>query len=86
MVREAEGQLTDFAGNVISTTVVGACILGALVVGKKLLEGSDHRTYSQNPADAKNTDSPMATDNDVMEVDTPADDVTSHVSGEDKLE
>lgn len=46
LTRESEDQLADLAGNAMSTTVVGACILAALVVGKKLLkEGGDTETY-----------------------------------------
>jgi hypothetical protein len=37
LTRETEDQLADLAGNAMSTTVVGGCILAALVVGKKLL-------------------------------------------------
>lgn len=46
LTRETEDQLADLAGNAMSTTVVGACILAALVVGKKLLKsGDDTETY-----------------------------------------
>ncbi|EGN96836.1 hypothetical protein SERLA73DRAFT_93465 [Serpula lacrymans var. lacrymans S7.3] len=46
LTRETEDQLADLAGNAMSTTVVGACILAALVVGKKLLKaGNDEQTY-----------------------------------------
>jgi hypothetical protein len=38
LTRETEDQLADLAGNAMSTTVVGACILAALVVSKNLLE------------------------------------------------
>jgi len=37
LTREREDQLKDLAGNAMSTTVVGACILAALVAGKELL-------------------------------------------------
>ena len=37
LTRENEDQLADLAGNAMSTTVVGACMLAALVVGRKLL-------------------------------------------------
>jgi hypothetical protein len=37
LTRETEDQLADLAGNAMSTTVVGACILAALVTGRKLL-------------------------------------------------
>ncbi|KAF5373238.1 hypothetical protein D9615_007418 [Tricholomella constricta] len=46
LTRETEDQLADLAGNAMSTTVVGACILAALVSGKKLLkDGNDVQTY-----------------------------------------
>ncbi len=46
LTRESEDNLADLAGNAMSTTVVGACILAALVSGKKLLKsGSDAQTY-----------------------------------------
>ena len=32
LTRETEDQLADLAGNAMSTTVVGACILAALVI------------------------------------------------------
>ena len=41
LTRETEDQLADLAGNAMSTTVVGACMLAALVVGRKLLKGGD---------------------------------------------
>ena len=34
LTRETEDQLADLAGNAMSTTVVGTCILAALVVGR----------------------------------------------------
>lgn len=46
LTRETEDQLADLAGNAMSTTVVGACIIAALVAGKKLLKaGDDVQTY-----------------------------------------
>ncbi|KAJ3514723.1 hypothetical protein NLJ89_g2214 [Agrocybe chaxingu] len=46
LTRETEDQLADLAGNAMSTTVVGACMLAALVAGKKLLKaGDDSETY-----------------------------------------
>jgi hypothetical protein len=39
LTRETEDQLADLAGNAMSTTVIGASIMAALVVGKKLLKG-----------------------------------------------
>ncbi|KAF5361779.1 hypothetical protein D9756_002318 [Leucocoprinus leucothites] len=63
LTRETEDQLADLAGNAMSTTVVGACILAALVVGKNLLKaGDDTETY-----ESKNS---QAYDSDAMQVDT----------------
>ena len=59
LTRENEDQLADLAGNAMSTTVVGACMLAALVVGHKLLkDGSESRTYEQVREDAMVEDSP----------------------------
>jgi hypothetical protein len=46
LTRESQDELADLAGNAMSSTVVGACILSALVVGQKLLKsGDDIETY-----------------------------------------
>lgn len=65
LTRESEDNLADLAGNAMSTTVVGACILAALVSGKRLLKsGNDFQTYeSKHDGD---DDQPEA---DSMEVD-----------------
>ncbi|RPD59037.1 hypothetical protein L226DRAFT_489066 [Lentinus tigrinus ALCF2SS1-7] len=88
LTRETEDQLADLAGNAMSTTVVGACILSALVIGRKLLkDGSDDRTYEQHHEDSMAVDDSKHKDHDiVMEVDTPATDVESHIAGEEQLE
>ncbi len=88
LTRETEDQLADLAGNAMSTTVVGACILSALVVGKKLLKhGSDDRTYEEHHRDTMHVEvSNVKEDDDVMEVDAPATDVGAHITGEDQLE
>ena len=83
LTRETEDQLADLAGNAMSTTVVGACILAALVVGKKLLkEGSDNMTYEQHHGHSVDNDE----EDEVMEVDPPADNIEAHISGEEQLE
>ncbi len=47
--RETEDQLADLAGNAMSTTVVGSCILAALVCGRKLLKaGMIRKATSQS--------------------------------------
>jgi hypothetical protein len=58
LTRETEDNLADLAGNAMSTTVVGACILAALVSGKKLLKaGNDSQTYESKHDDGDDTES-----------------------------
>ncbi|KAJ3759789.1 hypothetical protein EV360DRAFT_41171 [Lentinula raphanica] len=46
LTRETEDQLADLAGNAMSTTVVGACIVGSLIVSQRLFkEGKDRTVY-----------------------------------------
>lgn len=48
LTRETEDQLADLAGNAMSTTVVGASILAALVSARKLLKaGNDAESYEE---------------------------------------
>ncbi|KAF9038468.1 hypothetical protein BJ165DRAFT_1352302 [Panaeolus papilionaceus] len=83
LTRESEDQLADLAGNAMSTTVVGACILAALVTGKKLLKsGGDSETYEdKHGGDAYNAldDSMEVEANDIEEA------IPSQVVGEDRL-
>lgn len=73
LTRESEDQLADLAGNAMSTTVVGACILAALVSGRKLLKaGDDAQSYKMK------YDNPGAQESgelDLMEIDKPAETV-----------
>ena len=69
LTRETEDQLADLAGNAMSTTVVGASIMAAMVVGKKLLR----RGPSDDDAQ------------DAMEVDVPSATVKNQITGEDQL-
>ncbi|KAI0333863.1 hypothetical protein GY45DRAFT_1432004 [Cubamyces sp. BRFM 1775] len=87
LTRETEDQLADLAGNAMSTTVVGACMLAALVVGRKLLkEGSDDTTYEQRHEDRMAEDRPAAAKIEAeMEVDQPVEDVGDHITGEEQL-
>ncbi|KAI0831805.1 hypothetical protein BC628DRAFT_1311075 [Trametes gibbosa] len=87
LTRETEDQLADLAGNAMSTTVVGACMLAALVIGRKLLkEGSDESTYEQRAEDRMDEDEPRSTKVEaIMEVDQPAEDVGAHITGEEQL-
>jgi hypothetical protein len=76
LTRETEDQLADLAGNAMSTTVVGACILAILVVGKKLLK-SGHDEVDEPKSEAA----------DGMDVDQPSDTPTVEkgIVGEDQL-
>ncbi|KAJ7879940.1 hypothetical protein B0H14DRAFT_2707965 [Mycena olivaceomarginata] len=77
LTRETEDQLADLAGNAMSTTVVGACILAALVSGIGLLKaGSDSQSYEAKRSGA------MEVDDDVK---AESMDVDNHVVGEDQL-
>lgn len=87
LTRETEDQLADLAGNAMSTTVVGACMLAALVIGKKLLmKGDETESYEEKAGRAFD-----ARDNarDAMDIDGPASssraDVESRISGEEQL-
>jgi hypothetical protein len=82
LTRETEDQLADLAGNAMSTTVVGACILAALVSGKKLLKaGDDLQSYEHKNGKADEELAPMDIDAATYSrVDE------SQVVGEDQLE
>ncbi|KAF5350208.1 hypothetical protein D9758_007844 [Tetrapyrgos nigripes] len=83
LTRESEDNLADLAGNAMSTTVVGASILAALVTGMNLLkEGGDKTTYESKRGIED------AVDEDVMDVDEVVDSGPSleeHIAGEDQL-
>ncbi|KAJ7446763.1 hypothetical protein FB451DRAFT_1291430 [Mycena latifolia] len=83
LTRETEDQLADLAGNAMSTTVVGACILAALVSGAGLLKtGTDSQSYEAKQSDAAILD----VEPEAMEVDVDAPDVIEdHVVGEEQL-
>ncbi|KAJ6619889.1 hypothetical protein B0H10DRAFT_2023863 [Mycena sp. CBHHK59/15] len=84
LTRETEDQLADLAGNAMSTTVVGACILAALVSGVELLKGgADSQSYEAKQTDAAVEDDGM--DIDVEEVEEVADVIDDHVVGEEQL-
>ncbi|KAG6861443.1 hypothetical protein C0995_016534 [Termitomyces sp. Mi166 len=80
LTRETEDQLADLAGNAMSTTVVGTCILAALVAGKKLLKaGDDAQTYETKAGTNDSEITPMDVDA-VVEAS-----VASVIVGEDQL-
>ncbi|KAF7309902.1 Helicase C-terminal domain-containing protein [Mycena indigotica] len=79
LTRETEDQLADLAGNAMSTTVVGACILAALTTGMRLLKnGKDDRSYESKRGMAE-------TETTAMDVDIAKDTLEDHVVGEDEL-
>ncbi|KZT07288.1 uncharacterized protein LAESUDRAFT_725197 [Laetiporus sulphureus 93-53] len=87
LTRETEDQLADLAGNAMSTTVVGTCIMAALIVGRKLLkEGSDLSTYESRNDMSMDIDREDVQD-DSMDIDQALDDIPmeDRVSGEDQL-
>ena len=83
LTRETEDQLADLAGNAMSTTVVGASILAALVAGMKLLKtGDDVQSYEEK----KGLDRVEEESEDAMDVDQPATlTVEKRIIGEDEL-
>ena len=46
LTRESEGQMSDLAGNAMTTTVVGACMLSALILMKDELVEHGHKVAS----------------------------------------
>jgi hypothetical protein len=71
LTRETEDNLADLAGNAMSSTVVGTCMMAALILGKDMLDVGGAKIE----------------DEDVMEVDqgTSKKDVGFHIQGEKQL-
>ena len=73
LTRETEDNIADLAGNAMSSTVVGTCMMAALILGKHMLD----------------VDGTKAENEDAMEVDQPAtskaEAVDSHIQREDQL-
>lgn len=73
LTRETEDNIADLAGNAMSSTVVGTCMMAALILGKDMLD----------------VDGAGVEDEDAMEVDrttaSKAEDVGSHIQGEEQL-
>jgi hypothetical protein len=100
LTRESEDHLADLAGNAMSTTVVGTCILAALVSGLGLLRtGSDTETYEhKDPTRTEavevevednvtgDGDNGNGNDMDIDDASPIVDNLDDHVSGEDQLE
>ncbi|KAF8845040.1 hypothetical protein BDN67DRAFT_893327 [Paxillus ammoniavirescens] len=84
LTRESQDELADLAGNAMSSTVVGACILAALVVGKRLLKaGDDTETYEMKRLGEAKVD---AEDEDPMDVDSVrASSIEDRISGLEQL-
>jgi hypothetical protein len=90
LTRENEDQLADLAGNAMSTTVVGTCILSAIVAAVDLLRrGDDTETYEVKGASNPSKIEAVELDIDGMDVDVPvrgpSNNVDDHISGEDML-
>lgn len=83
LTRETEDQLTDLAGNAMSTTVVGTAMIVSLILGKTLLKtGDDRATYEAHNGQEEAVDP----NGDAMDVDTPPEaPVESHISGVEQL-
>lgn len=47
LTRESEKEMADLAGNAMTTTVVGAAIMSALIVAHDLLVGTDTRKKTE---------------------------------------
>lgn len=71
LTRETEDQLADLAGNAMSTTVVGASILAALVAGRKLLKAGDDAETYETKGGKKKLDRVEEDDEEAMEIDQP---------------
>ena len=94
LTRETEDQLADLAGNAMSTTVVGACIMAALVVGRKYLkQGDSTESYEEmkagkctNIQDVDESQSESENESD-MEVEEPSMETSpeERISGEEQL-
>lgn len=82
LTRETEDQLADLAGNAMSTTVVGACMLAALVTGRKLLKaGDDVQSYEMKARGLSGIEV-----RDTMDVDDPVESLPDgSIVGEEQL-
>lgn len=87
LTRESEDQLADLAGNAMSTTVVGACMLAALVTAKKLIKGGDDtETYEMKTGTSTAVNDDHAMDIDQIRIDgIDVLRVEDRVIGEDRL-
>ncbi|KAL4867427.1 hypothetical protein BDV12DRAFT_198253 [Aspergillus spectabilis] len=80
LTQESQRELQDLAGNAMSSTVVGAAILSALIVGYKVLEKGNSPAKSSLSAPRRKTATPQGEDDLVpstMHLDSP---VTVNIS------
>lgn len=75
LTRETEDNLADLAGNAMSTTVVGTCILASLVLARKLLPAGPK---GEEDEDTMQVDDVESTTNGVTEI-------ADHITGEADL-
>ena len=68
LTRETEDQLADLAGNAMSTTVVGASIMAALLLGKKLLKSGPGESSDNMEVDEPQAKIGEITGEDQLEV------------------
>ncbi|KAG7093640.1 hypothetical protein E1B28_007303 [Marasmius oreades] len=83
LTRETEDQLADLAGNAMSTTVVGTCIIAALIIGKKYLKAGDDRVSYEAKKGSRGVT--HVKQEDQMDVDKEEDSVDDRVVGEKDL-
>lgn len=87
LTRETEDQLADLAGNAMSTTVVGASIMAALVAGKSLLKAGDDGESYEEKKGLERVDEEDAMDVDPLPAATESTPiaVADHITGEEEL-
>ena len=75
LTRESEDNLRDLAGNAMSSTVVGACIIAALTVGRKNLK----------PGQGESKDKMNIEEGSRPSFPSNVDDIASHIAGDEQL-
>ncbi|TRM57945.1 hypothetical protein BD626DRAFT_513398 [Schizophyllum amplum] len=83
LTRESEDQLADLAGNAMSSTVVGTCIIAALTRGMKLLKAGDAtQSYEKQKDLVDEDDEDTAAQEVAKDLATRSED---HIVGDDNL-
>jgi hypothetical protein len=86
LTRETEDNLADLAGNAMTSTVVGACILAALVAGKGLIKsGHDQESYeikNHGKEEVPDEDNSMLVDG---KAEPAATSIEEHIIGDEQL-